>query len=99
MQSQTLSSVLRRLIAVDAALASPEGLHIGTLAAEFNVDQKTIRRDVAALAEIVGPTVHRQVETADNAVGRTVRHWHQDRRRRMFSPWLGGAAVPVSGRH
>ena len=76
--------ILRRLMAVDAALASRDGAHVGELADQFGVSLKSIRRDITMLAELVGPTISRQVTTTDNRVGRTRRHWYADRRRRLF---------------
>ena len=73
---------LLRLIAIDAALASREGLHVGEMAAKFAVGPKTIRRDLDVLAEL-SPITCRQVR-ADNRVGRSWRHWYDDRRRRIF---------------
>lgn len=75
---------LNRLRDVDAALASADGLHVGDMAARHGVSLKTIRRDVALLRKMVGPTVDR-MQPADNEPGRTWIHRYTDRRRRLFS--------------
>jgi predicted ArsR family transcriptional regulator len=88
MTNATLDS-LRRLIAIDAALASRDGLHVGDMARTLDVTTRTLRREMDVLREMVGPTVERTAD-ADNQIGRTRRHWYADRRRRLFAPWLSG---------
>ena len=43
--------ILRRLIAVDAALAG-DGLHVESFALQWNLDPMSIRRDLYALREM-----------------------------------------------
>lgn len=45
-------TLIRRLQAIDAALASPDGVHLTTAAAEHGVSPKTIARDLALLREL-----------------------------------------------
>lgn len=85
MTRQTIDSI-RRMIVIDAALASAAGLHVGEMAARFAVDPKTIRREIDVLRELVGPTHHETAPHA-NGISRTARHWYQDRRRRLFAGW------------
>lgn len=81
------TAALRRLIAIDAALSSRDGAHVGDLAERFGVDPKTIRREFALLRDLVGPTEDRMV-AADNVPGRSWRHYYLDRRRQLFARWL-----------
>jgi hypothetical protein len=73
-----------RLRDVDTALASREGLHVGTLAAKHSCDRKTIRRDQYLLARIVGPIVSERVP-ADNYRGYSYVSRYIDRKRRLFA--------------
>ncbi len=66
----TNPELIARLISIDGALASRRGLHLGEMADQFGVSQKTIRRDVATLADIK-PVTCQQVD-ADNHVGRRI---------------------------
>lgn len=82
--SHMRTNELKRLIALDAALASLGGLHIGDLARQFNCSARTIRRDLNVLRDI-SPVICRRVP-AENHPGHSYRHWYADKRHRVFAP-------------
>jgi len=74
---------LQRLIAVDAALASPDGLCRTAMADRLGVAYKTIQRDHELLRALTGdPGVYQQADDG------TYWWWYSDRRRRVFAQWL-----------
>lgn len=85
-KSSDALTLVRRLQALDAALASPDGLHIPTAAREHGVSAKTIQRDLSLLRELGHP--HRQERVIGDGPGNhgaEHRHWYADRRRRLFA--------------
>lgn len=78
----TARELLRRRD-VDAALASREGLHVGTLASRHGCSLKTIRRDLKLLNAAGWKTTCAEVP-ADNHTGHTWIHRYADRRSRLF---------------
>ena len=74
---------LERLIAVDATLASPDGLCRKAMANRLGVAYKTIQRDHELLRSLTGdPGVYQQ------AADGTYWWWYSDRRRRVFARCL-----------
>jgi hypothetical protein len=74
---------LRRLIAIDEALASPEGLSRPRMAKQLRVAYKTVQRDHGLLRSVTGdPGVYQKADDG------TYWWWHSDRRRRVFARWL-----------
>jgi hypothetical protein len=79
---RTTTEGLRRLIAVDAALAG-KGLCRTVLAENWRVSHRTIQRDHELLRAITGdPGVYQQAEDG------TYLWWYSDRRRRVFTRWM-----------
>lgn len=81
----TNPQLLARFIAIDAALASRDGLHLGEMAGRLGISIKSVRRDLASLAAL-NPVVCRQVSAA-NRSRHSHRHWYSNRRR-VFAAWL-----------
>ena len=74
-----LADNIKRLQAIDDALASGDGLHVVTMAGELKVSTKTVRRDMDVLRDLGHATRIVEID------GRT-KHQYADRRRRLFRP-------------
>lgn len=80
---------LKRLIAIDAALASPEGLSRPRMARRLRVAYKTVQRDHELLRAVTGdPGVYQK------AADGTYWWWYSDHRRRVFARWLSRRKKP-----
>lgn len=76
----TQVNLLRRLIALDAALAG-SGVRVSEFAAEWGVDPKTIRRDLDLLRDLGCEIPLGSVESGPSHVFRYTG------KRRLFSKW------------
>lgn len=75
-KSSDAATLIRRLQALDAALASLDGLHIQTAAQEHGVSAKTIQRDLALLRELGHPHMQER-QSGDGRGNQGDRHVHR----------------------
>ncbi len=73
---------LCRLRVIDRALSSPDGLNVATAREVLNVADKTIRRDLAYLGEVVCGTVAKQ--ELDSSLQPVWVHRYIDNSKRLF---------------
>jgi predicted ArsR family transcriptional regulator len=86
-------STLKRWVALDRELLSADGLDIKEFAARWNVDPKTIRRDLQAFAE-AGQTASYKKENRWD--GRSRQWRYNDHVKHLFACNLGEAAMKAA---
>ena len=78
---------LRRLIEIDASLASVEGLHSRTYCETAGITRRTLTRDLDVLRDL-GQEIISRVEGPAGHAGAETRLSYADRRRRVFAGWV-----------
>ena len=74
---------LRRMLMIDEALSSPDGLSVADMARRMQVNPKTVRRALQGVRSL-GLSLKQSPDVAAATAGAR-RYFYADRRRRMFT--------------